>query len=744
MKKYCSGRIYATILIMAIFLIYAADILAQSTIIRKIGIVGNKIVKEEEIKDLIATRTGDDFSISRLREDLRSIYKTGYFSDVSIEAEPCTDGLKIIFKLEEKIGTGEIKFTGNKSVWSSTIQDVLDIHKGDTCSFDTASLQRNKKKILDLYKDKGFPFASVEAKVETNKKGLAVITFLIKEGNKTEIKRIGFRGNKTFPSKILQKKMEIGVGRSYSEKELEEGVEKLADFYRDEGYILIDITSPKTSFDTEGKKAFIDITVNEGLQIKVSRFQLRGNTVFSNLDIQEKMSIKEGSIFNQSKFIEDLRYLQSRYYERGYILTKIIPLTDIDEESGAVSIVLEINEEDLVYIEGVKIEGNLATKDKVIRRELTVKPGEIFNTQKIWRSRQKIYNLGFFEEVDITTEPGSEKGKMFLVVKVKEKRTAMMSFGAGYNSVDGFLGYLEMSWNNFRGLGEFLSGKVEVGPKKLNFEISFTEPWLFDTPTSLGLSLYHTTRDRFEYYYKEKRIGGSMTVGRAITDYDKIYLGYKHESVEIFDVGESATSDVQSQKGVNATSSMSISYARDTRDNRFDASSGMYLSLSTEIAGGILGGNYHFYRSVFDLSTYYRIIPKWLVLALHLRTGLVDSYLPSTSVPVYERFYAGGADTIRGYPERSLPVGATGGKTIFYGNAELRFPIPGTENMLKGIVFYDIGNAWKELEINLDQLRRGVGFGIRINLPVGALRFDMGYSIDRNVWEPHFSIGQMF
>jgi len=732
-----------TILIIAMVLVYATDILAQSTIIRKIEIVGSKTVKEENIRDLIKTRPGDDFSSSKLREDLKSIYKMGSFSDVSIEAEECTDGLKIIFNLKEKMGTGEIKFTGNKSIWSSTIQEALDIHKGDTCSFDTLSLTRNKMKILNLYKDKGYPTASIDAKIEV-KKELANITFLIKEGNRVDIKKIYFKGNKAFPSKILMKKMEIGIGKRYNEKALESGLEKLADFYRDEGYILISILSHKTSFDDERKKAFIDVVLNEGPQIKIRRIQVRGNTVFSAADIQEKMFTKEGRVFNQSKFIEDLRFLQSRYYERGYILTRVMPLTDIDEDSGTISIVLEISEEELIYIEEIKIEGNIATKDKIIRRELTVKRGEVFNTQKIWRSRQKIYNLGFFEEVDITTEPGNEKGKMFLVVKVKEKRTGMMSFGAGYNSIDGFLGYLELSQNNFRGLGEFLSGKVEIGPKKLNFEISFTEPWLLDTPTSLGFSLYHTTRDRIEYYYKEKRIGGNLTVGRAISDFDKIYLGYKYESVEIFDVGENATSDVKSQKGINATSSMSLSYARDTRDNRFDASSGIYLNLSTEVAGGILGGNYHFYRPILDVSNYYKLFFKWLVLGLHLRAGMIDSYLPSTEVPVYEKFYAGGADTIRGYPERSLPSGATGGKAILYGNTEIRFPIPGTQNMLKGIIFYDIGNAWKELEVNFDQLKKGVGFGIRINLPVGALRFDMGYGIDRRVWEPHFSIGQMF
>lgn len=731
------------ILTITILLVCASDLLAQSTIIRKIEITGNKVVKKEEIMELISTRVGDDFSSSRLREDLRSIYKMGYFSDASIEAEECkdTEGLVITFKLKERMSIGEIKFVGNKSIWANTIQDVLDIHKGDTCTLDEVKLLQNKRKILDLYEDKGYPFASIESKIEV-KKGLANITFFIKEGNRVEIKNISITGNKALTSKTVLRKIETGIGKRYSERELEKGLEKLADFYREEGYILIEIPPPKVSFDTEGKKVFIDILINEGSQIKIGKIQIRGNTIFSTSEIQEKFSIKEGAIFNPNRFVEDLRYLQSRYYERGYILARVTPLTDIDEEKGIVSIVVEIGEEELVYIEGIKIEGNVSTKEKVIRRELIVKPGEIFNTQKIWRSRQKIYNLGFFEEVDIATEPGSEKGKMFLVVKVKEKRTAMMSFGAGYNSIDGFLGYLEVAWNNFRGLGEYLSGKVEVGPKKLNFEISFTEPWLLDTPTSLGASLYHTTRDRTEYFYKEKRIGGNLTVGRLISDFDKIYLGYRYESVEVFDVGETASSDVKS--GINVTSSMSISYGRDTRDNRFDASSGIYFNLSTEVAGGIFGGNYNFYRSIFDFSTYYRLFFKWLVLALHLRAGMVDYYFPSTEVPIYERFYAGGADTIRGYLERSLPAGATGGKAILYGNAEVRFPIPGTENMLKGIIFYDIGNAWRELEVNLDQLKKGTGFGIRINLPVGALRFDIGYSIDRGGWEPHFSIGQMF
>jgi len=725
------------------FLFNSCFVWAQNTTIKEITVLGNKFIKESQIKSAISLRPGEDFSSSRLGSDLKSIYGMGCFSDVSMDVEETTAGLKLIIKVKEKNGIGEIKFSGNKSIWPGTLTEALDIHKGDTCAFDETSIERNKKKIVAVYKEKGFPFAKVEAKTEM-KKELINITFIVNEGKKVIIQAIKFSGNKAFSSKLIMNKMGTNVGKRFNEKELNEGVEKVADFYRNEGYILIEISSPLISMDTQSKKAFVDINIREGAQIKVSKIEVRGNSIFQSEDIKNDVSTKEGMKFNQSKFIEDLRALQMKYYERGYILTKIMPLTNIDEENASISIVLDIQEENLVYIEGIKIDGNEKTKDKVIRRELTVKPGEIFNTQKIWRSRQKIYNLGFFEDVEITTEPGSDKDKMILAVIVKEKMSAMMNFGAGYNTVDGFLGYLEYSQTNFRGLGEYLSGKFEIGPKKLNFELGFTEPWLFDTPTSLGVTLFHTTRNLVEYYYKEKRIGGSLTLGRAVTDYDRISCGYKYEGIEVFEVADTASTDVKSQEGTSVTSSISFSYARDTRDNRFDASSGIYFNISNEIAGGIFGGDNNFYRPTLDFSSYYRLLPKWLVLAFHLRAGTVQEYASTTEVPVGERFYIGGADTVRGYYERSLPSGSTGGKSILYANSELRFSIPGTDNMLKLIGFFDIGNAWKEIEVNFDQLKKGVGFGIRVNLPIGALRFDMGYGIDRHMWEPHFSIGQMF
>ena len=716
---------------------------AQNTTIKEIIVSGNKLVRESEIKSTISTKPGDDFSSLRLRQDLKAVYAMGCFSDVFMDAEETTSGLKLIFRVKEKSGIGDIKFSGN-TLMSWTLADALDIHKGDTCSFDETSLDRNKKKIIEIYKERGFPFAKVEAKIEL-KKNLSYITFMISENNKIEIKQINFSGNKAFSSKILIKKLATNVGKRFNEKELNDGVEKLADFYRDEGYILINVSSPEISFDTASKKAFVNIAVKEGTQIKVSVMEFRGNTIFKSDDMRKEMFTKEGSKFNQSKFIDDLRAIQLKYYERGYILTKIVPLTSISEESSSISIVLDIAEENLVYIEGIRVEGNDKTKDKVIRRELTVKLGEIFNTQKIWKSRQKIYNLGFFEDVGIGTEPGSDKDKMVLVVTVKEKMSAMLNFGAGYNTVDGFLGSFEWSETNFRGLGEFLSGKFEIGPKILNYEFNFTEPWLLDTPTSLGLNVHHTTHDySSSYYYKQKNMGGSLTVGRAITDYDRVYCGYKYEGVEVFDVADTASSDVHSQAGTSVTSSMSFSYVRDTRDNRFDASTGMCLTLSNEIAGGIFGGTNNFYRPTLDFSSYYSLLPKWIVFAIHLKTGTVQAFGSSTEVPIGERFYAGGAETIRGYSERSLPSGATGGKSILYLNNEFRFNIPGTENMLKLVAFYDIGSAWKELEANFDQLKKGVGFGMRLNLPIGALRFDFGYGIDRHMWEPHFSIGNMF
>jgi len=734
---------------------------AQTTIIRKIEVKGNINIPDTPVLEAIGMRPGDDFSSSRLREDLRSIYKMGYFLDASVEVEEFEDGLKLIFSLKEKPDVGEIKFEGRKSVWESTLKDALDIKKGDTCACDEVRLKQNERKILDIYEERGFPFTAVTHEIET-KKDAANIKFTIKEGRRVKVDEMNFLGNRAYNSKQLLAKMQVKPGKWYSERKLEEDIDKLADFYRSEGYILIGIDPPDAAYrapsaaypekEKAKEKFVIDIKLHEGTRIKVDRIQIKGNSIFTEKEVRDSLSTKEKVIFNQSKFIEDMRNLQGKYAEKGYILCRIVPLTDIQEESGIISIIVDIQEEELVYIEKIKITGNAITKDKVVRRELTVREGEVFNTQKIIRSRQKIYNLGFFEEVDISTEPGSEKGKMLLVVTVKEKRTGMVSFGAGYNSLDGLLGYLEYSQNNFLGLGQFLSLKWEFGAQKQNIEASFTEPWFLDTPTSIGVDIFHTIRERTEYYYTEKRVGGALKVGRLITDYDKIYMQYKYENVEVYNVGDSASQDVKDQAGTNVTSSMAFSYVRDTRDNIFDATQGIYLNISERLAGGILGGGNNFHSPTMDFSTYSKLFGlKWLVLAFHMRAGIIDSFGASADVPVYEKFYGGGADTIRGYPERCLPQDATGGKSLLYTNTEIRFPIPGTEGLLKGIVFFDMGNLWKDTEINLNTLKKSAGFGIRINTPVGTIRFDFGYRfssagnyIAADRWEPHFSIGQLF
>ena len=499
-------------LLICIILLAAPDAFSQSTLIKKIEVRGAELIKETEVMDVVSTRPGDDFSSSRLREDLRSIYKIGCFTDASIEVEDFEGGLKVIFALKEKPGIGEIKFKGRKSVWESTLKDALDIKKGDTCSCDEIKLKQNERKILDAYEERGFPYAAVTHEIELVK-GAANITFTVSEGRRVKVDELNFYGNKAYTSKFLAGKIQVRQGKWFSQKKLDDDIDKLADFYRDEGYILVGIDPPSAGFrpaaqaaaGKEKEKFVIEVRIAEGTRIKVESLQIKGNTIFTEKEIRGRLSTKEKAVFNQSRFIEDMKNLQNMYAERGYILCKIVPLTDIQEDSGIISVIVDIQEENLVYIEKVKIEGNIITKDKVIRRELTVREGEVFNTQKVIRSRQKIYNLGFFDEVDITTEPGNEKGKMFLVVTVKEKRTGMMSFGAGYNSLDGLLGYLEYSQNNLFGLGQFFSVKWEFGAQKQNIETSYTDPWFLDTPTSVGIDLYHTIRDITSYYYTEKK-----------------------------------------------------------------------------------------------------------------------------------------------------------------------------------------------------------------------------------------------
>jgi len=479
----------------------------------------------------------------------------------------------------------------------------------------------------------------------------------------------------------------------------------------------------------------------ENLPIK--EINIEGNTVVSVEEMREVMVLQEGQIFCQKILKNDLERISQLYKDRGYLLINIKDI-NFDEEG---KLWINISEGRL---EKIVIEGNDKTKEKVIIREIDIEPGDLFNFEKVKKSLQKIYNLGFFEDVSMKLEPGAEEDTIVLVVKVIEKNTGKFGIGAGYNSEEGLMGFTSYEENNLFGGGQKVQAKVELGGRT-TYKLSFLEPWLADTPTSFGFEIYDTINhkeDKEEEVilaeYDEERLGGRLIFGRKVSDAVKLGLELKSERVT-YDL-VSGTLPEDTNEGL--TNSLVPTFSYDTRDNVFEPTSGWYHSFSLEKAGGFLGGDYDFTKynltlrayistqfieDVVDIGSVKKITSNLSkgVLALRAMGGIADTDLPSFAV-----YQVGGMNTLRGYS-----LGEFSGDKSLVFNVEYRFPL--AENF-QAVLFADWGQAWEiEQSINLEDLKFGRGVGIRFDTPLGPIRLDYGIN-EEGEGETYFSIGHTF
>jgi outer membrane protein insertion porin family len=492
--------------------------------------------------------------------------------------------------------------------------------------------------------------------------------------------------------------------------------------------------------------------------------------------LKDKIDSVNDKFFNQDKWDADLGRLQTTYASKGYIYASVTPEYSWDASAGEVKVKLTIKEASKAYIEEIRIRGNDVTKDKVIRRVLTLKEGDAFDSEAVGKNRMRIYNLGFFENVGVDTQPGSEMDKLILIFDVSpERKTGTLSLGAGYSSVEGLVGFLQVSQNNLFGNGQAVSAQWDFGTLKNSYSLSFTEPWLFDKPISFGVDLYRTllTQGYNSQGFDQVSTGGSLRLGYTLNEYWKVFNTYRYQSDDTSNVSAGLTGIFE---GIENISSITPSIVRDSRDNIFDASSGSYNILSVTLAGGYLGGDRHYVKPVFD-SRYHFMTPaifgwRWLnsfVLGLHGRIGYATPYDAGTGiseVPVSERFFMGGTDTVRGYDERSLGASIApnfGGLFTLLTNIEYGFkPAP----PIKLRAFYDSGNTWAgfnsvERDANGNYkpfLYPAWGVGMLFTIPTSVIqiRLDVGFpllpydpngppnGVEAQGYRVHFNIGNIF
>jgi len=738
---------------IAVFLItifVAQVIFAQEDKITDIQIYGNESVATSTIFSVIKTQIGDKYDPIKVDNDLKAIYNLGYFSDIKVDLKKEEKGVKLVFMVKEKLTVSKIKFEGIKGLKEEDLKKEVTLKIG--APFSHAALQESIDKITNFAKDNGYYFAKVNYKIEDEGK---IVTFLIDEGRKVKIKEINLFGNKAFSTFKLKWKMSTSTGDFYKEKELQEDIEKLLFFYETNGYPMITIQKPQVFYDKEKDGIIINITISEGDIFRIEEITFSGNTIFATKELNEMVKTKLGDVYNVKSIALDRNNIKDAYYGKGYVTASIIPYPEFNSKKRTVKINFKIKEGSKSYIEKIVISGNTKTKNNVILRELLFKEGDMFEGEKINQSRQKLINLGFFEQVKFDILPGSEGNKKILHIEVKEGKTGNLIFSAAYGNKPGLFGTIEFTKNNLYGKGYSAYIKSEFGKRLLDYEIGFTNPWFRDTPTSVGFDIWHTIEQEDEY--TNKRTGGAIRIGKSVGVYNDIYFKYKYDKTAMLNVKKDAPESIKDwvdKWGENryvVSSSIAIRLVRNTKKGEeilFHPTSGYKVELSNEFAGGFLGGDIDFYKPTFEGSWY---IPSWwkFVLALHTKLGLVTNLAKHKEIPDYEKFRIGGPYSVRGYSDRSIHPASGGGNSMLIGNAEYRFPIA---EGLFGCLFTDLGNSWEKTSdiTSFRELKYGVGFGIRFKSPIGPIRLDYAWGLtetpghQKGAPEAHISFGSDF
>lgn len=740
----------------------------DSVKISSIKIEGNKSVSALVIYGHLEEKENDTFSLRRLRLDIHNLFSMGDFQNVTVDAEPGEKPgeIALTFQVEERPVVKKIIFDGNKKWDAKKFSD--EIKTALNKPFNQAIVNQDVEVIKKDYRDEGYSNVTVTSETNPNTADNTVnVTFKVSEGNQIKVGGIVVIGSEAFSSKkVADQFKDNHEGNNYKPDMLDSDIKAVEDFYHDEGYLKAVVLDHKEKMSLERKKVYITLTVKEGVKYTTGNIQFQGNILFDDDELMKALALKKGDVLRKKDMDDGLKKAKSLYADKGYIYSNIVPDIQYDDDAKTADITLNVTEGQVAYVQDIKIVGNYKTRDYVIRRELAIKAGDKFDASLIRYSCQNLYNLGFFDEVNPDVEPGDAPGKEVLIFRVKERKTGSISVGGGYSSVNGFIGDVKLEEANLFGKGQKVNLDVELGASRSSLSLGFTEPWLFNTPTSLSLSVFDTTQifttavvdpDGTNTFYTETQIGGSVSVGRRLSRYWSIFGTYTLQNVDIYDVDpyyETQGTPQYIQSSDSTTSSITPRIVYDSRDNVFDPNTGWKHQFSVEFAGGPLGFDNNFIKLIQDSSTFIPL-PGEFVLGEHVKVGVGQGYWFSgkgyTDIPIYEKFFAGGTDTIRGYNERT--VGPTaGGDALFVSNTELKHAIVGP---LKGVIFFDAGDAWTSVwSLDESHMQFGAGLGIRLTIPgtIMAIRLDYGWPIDSDLPAAsappggvlHFNLGNLF
>ena len=839
---------------------------------------GPATVSRERILAQIRTGVGQPYSDSTVEEDIRNLYKTGTIQNVRIFAQPEADGVKVIVAVQTRPVIRELVIEGAQRVSAKKLRKEIAVKLNSPVNED--DLQKGRQKIIDIYQSKGFTDVTVDFRTEPidESKGTARVIYTVSEGAKGAVKVIEFEGNQHFSDSVLRKQMKTR-GKSFisfidksgrlDEVQLQQDLDKVKEYYQNHGYIDAEVQELRRE-RKRGGPLVITVGVREGTQYHVNRLTFAGYKETTEQRIRAAIKMKEGSIYSPKQLHDDAKAIADGYGSGGYVDLVILP-QGTPAGPGLIDVHYKIEEGNRSFVERIDIIGNTRTKDKVIRREVLVKPGDVFNTVRVETTKKRLENLGYFSKVETYPEDTGVEGRKDLVIQVEEKRTGSLNFGAGYSTIDSLIGFVELTQGNFditnwpglTGAGQKFRAKAQIGSQRKDFTVGLTEPYFLDMRLSLGGQAFYSDASYLSAVYSQRNYGFSLEMRKPIWSWIYGVLGYSLQNYDIYNVANGVSPEILAESGTTTKSMVSGSLVWDRRDNPFLTRRGERISLTSYVTGGFLGGDEQIYGFDFEATKYVRVwkdlillgdveaatVDVWdrsetivfpgtvpctpgskgcdpvthmkqnpngffgqVVTAPHTPFGLdslgnpctpgtpqppgvvcnpvtqpVDVEIPA--VPIYDRLYLGGANNLRGFRFRDIspkdsnnqPIG---GQSMLRATGEASFPII---EKARGAVFYDCGfvnpDAWDfgpqtiavprglnaqgtiiydrmhgiPLPAFLDgggprrtfnSFASDFGVGLRLDLPIGPLRLDYGFPVERagNPYHGHlnFSVGYQF
>lgn len=747
------------LLIAAGVMLSAGSLFAEVISELKFEQFGGNPVAEEQLLFQVQQRPGSEFNPQITAEDVKRLYNTGLANNVSYTVSRNDDGgLVLTFKVNLKPLVRSIKFEGNEKYTERELLNLLmeaDFYANEP--LNDAKLTASANKLREFYFGEGYYQATVVPVVQADEDGALNVIFRINEHLREKLDKVSFENNTVFsdwtlrysianqPWPVVSRLFDIGL---YNEAELEADEARLRALYWQKGYLDFKVEEIKADPQADDPE-YVDLTfvLFEGNPYQFTGYNFKGNTKFDAATLAPLIALKEGEVFNSDLESASIQNIMDFYGTFGYADVDVQAVRRANFADNTVQVDFEITEGRKYRVEEINITGNKITKEKVILRELAIMEGDPLDTNRVEVSRQRLLGMGYFNRVDATMQAGERADSRRVVFDVEEKDPYTFRIGGGFSDSDSLAGMVEFSNNNFditnpgnlfRGGGQRFRVQAIVGLERYNFNVDFTEPWLFDIPLRFDLSGYG---NYVEYdHWDEQRIGVKTSLTKRILqnidEFNTATVGYKFEYVEVDNVSRHSSEYLRSLQTHDLVSQFSLLLNRDTRDNLLEPTSGYQVSVLGAVSPRIAGSSEDFYRTEARGSYYYSFWDKAIIWHVGAHIGVVDNF-GGGEVPLYERYFLGGGETLRGFPYRRVsPVDENGdnvgGASMFLATTEISHPI---WRFIRGAVFCDVGSVWeKSYRFNPGDLNVGVGYGLRIKVPVlnAPIKLDLAYPVLNN------------